>query len=361
VITPVCFLKIFLTYGFVFFKIALKMEKIVNRIKKASLITDDEVLAHILQYMLEKKGFAVEWVDDPRHIKDDVSNYAFILIGNHKGVTTKNKLAEAFLEKINDSNVYQNTIKPSIVVLKNDSDIIPNSRDIVAINYPTFHKEIIDIISNIENKLKSLEKISIENFKEVHLGEFFNSIRSNQKITFLIGHKQLKMLIIGNEINILYSDFDNYYEIFNYPHLYVTQDIIEISDLSNISNENIPRIGLKNFVWEGIKNITQKEQLMALLPKGKNIINVKAPLYATKGALLPGSNLDIEWLINNSEVSIDKILRRYNQDIKVLQNIVCMYMLRVIDLSSDQEIPAKFDVKIKKSVLHKILDKIRGL
>jgi len=47
--------------------------------------------------------------------------------------------------------------------------------------------------------------------------------------------------------------------------------------------------------------------------------------------------------------------------IKVLQNIVIMYILRIIDLSSDQDANVKFDVKIKKGVLHKILDKIRGL
>ncbi len=338
-----------------------KMQKGLNRAKRACLIMEDELLAKILQYLLEVEGFVVEWVDDPRQIKDDILNYSFIAIGNHKGITTKSKLAEAFLDKINANNLKTNFIKPSIVILKDESDIIPNGLDIIPIAYPYFHKEISTVISNIDNKLKVLEKISLDNFKEVNLGEFFNSIRSNQKITFLVGNKQLKIIIIGSEINFLHSDFDGYYDIFNYPNLYVSQDIIEISDLSNVSNENTPRLSLKNFVWEGIKNITQKEQLISLLPKDRNIVNVKAPLYAAKGSLLPGSNLDIEWLMNNSYISIDKIFRRYNYDNRVLQNIVIMYMLRIIDLSSDQDASVKFDVKIKKGVLHKILDKIRGL
>jgi len=100
---------------------------------------------------------------------------------------------------------------------------------------------------------------------------------------------------------------------------------------------------------------------MELLPKDGNIISVKAPLYAAKSSLLPGSNLDIEWLMNNNDISLDKVMRRYNYDIKVLQNIVIMYILRIVDLSSDQDANVKFDVKIKKGVLHKILDKIRGL
>lgn len=337
------------------------MQKGLERTKKAYLILDDNLLARLLQYLLTSEGWTVEWVDDPRQMKDEILNYNFILIGNHKGITTKVKLAEAFLEKINNGNLMPGVIKPSILILKDESDIIPNGRDIIAIQTPLFHNEIFSVISNIDSKLKTLEKISLENFKEVNLGEFLNSIRSNQKISFLVGNKQLKIIIIGSEINFLHSDFDNYYDIFQYPHLYISQDIIDISDLSNISNENTPRLSLKNFIWEGIKNITNKDHLLELLPKDRNIVNVKAPLYAARGALLPGSSLDVEWLINNSDMSIDKIMRRYNYDNRVLQNIVIMYMLRIIDLSSDQDAVVKFDVKIKKGVLHKILDKIRGL
>ncbi|MGC9258201.1 hypothetical protein [Desulfurella sp.] len=337
------------------------MQKGLERIKKAYLILDDNLLARLLQYLLTSEGWSVEWVDDPRQMKEEIFNYNLILIGNHKGITTKVKLAEAFLEKINSGNLAPGLVKPSILILKDESDVIPNGRDVIVIQTPSFHKEIFSAISNIDSKLKTLEKISLENFKEVNLGEFLNSIRSNQKISFWVGNKQLKIIIIGSEINFLHSDFDNYYDIFQYNSLYVSQDIIDISDLSNISNENTPRLSLKSFIWEGIKNITNKDSLLALLPKDRNIINVKAPLYAVRGALLPGSNLDIEWLMNNSDLSIDKIMRRYNYDNKVLQNIVIMYMLRIIDLSSDQDAIVKFDVKIKKGVLHKILDKIRGL
>lgn len=337
------------------------MQKVLEKTKRAYLILDDNLLARLLQFLLTSEGWLVEWIDDPRQMKDEILNYNFIIIGNHKGITTKAKLAEAFLEKINNANTSPGFIKPLILILKDESDIIPSGRDIIAIQTPSFHKEIFSVISNIDSKLKTLEKISLENFKEVNLGEFLNSIRSNQKISFLVGNKQLKIIIIGSEINFLHSDFDNYCDIFQYPRLYISQDIIDISDLSNISNENTPRLSLKNFIWEGIKNITSKDHLLALLPKDRNIVNVKAPLYAARGALLPGSNLDVEWLINNSDMSIDKIMRRYNYDNRVLQNIVIMYMLRIIDLSSDEDAIVKFDVKIKKGVLHKILDKIRGL
>lgn len=345
----------------VLYKITYKMQKVLEKTKKAYLVIDDDILVKILQYMLSADGWSVEWVDDPRQIKDDIINYNFIVIGNHKGVTTKAKLAEAFLEKINASNFGTGFVRPSIVILKDESDIIPNGKDIITIAYPSFHKEIFTAISNIDNKLKTLEKITFDNYKEVRLGEFLNSIRSNQKISFLVGNKLLKILIVGSEVNFLHSDFDSFYDIFNYLSLYVSQDIIELSDLSSISNENTPRISLKNFVWEGVKNITNKDHLMELLPKDGNIISVKAPLYAAKSSLLPGSNLDIEWLMNNNDISLDKVMRRYNYDIKVLQNIVIMYILRIIDLSSDQDANVKFDVKIKKGVLHKILDKIRGL
>lgn len=329
--------------------------------KKAYLVLDDDLLVKILQYILSADGWFVEWVDDPRQIKDNIINYNFIVIGNHKGVTTKVKLAEAFLEKINASSLEPGFVRPTIVILKDESDIIPNGKDITVISYPSFHKEIFTAISHMDNKLKTLEKIALDNYKEVRLGEFLNSIRSNQKISFLVGNKQLKIIIVGSEVNILHSDFDSFYDIFSHPTIYVSQDIIEISDLSSISNEKIPRISLKNFIWEGIKNITNKDHLMEFLPKDRNIISVKAPLYAAKSSLLPGSNLDIEWLINNPDISLEKIMKRYSYDIRVLQNIVIMYILRIIDLSSDQDANVKFDVKIKKGVLHKILDKIRGL
>ncbi|WP_291490289.1 hypothetical protein [Desulfurella sp.] len=337
------------------------MQKVLDKNKKAYLVLDDNLLVKILQYILSTDGWSVDWVDDPRQIKEDIVNYSLIIIGNHKGLTTKSKLAEVFLEKINANNLEPGFIKPTIVILKDETDIISNTKDVVSIVYPSFHKEIFAAISNINNKFKTLERISFDNFKEVRLGEFLNSIRSNQKISFLVGNRQLKVLIVGSEINFLHSDFENFYDIFNYPTLYVAQDIIEISDLSNISNEKTPRLSLKNFVWEGIKKIENKEHLMSLLPKDRNIVTVKAPLYAVKSSLLPGSNFDIDWLMNNSDISIDKILRRYGYDIRILQNIVIMYMLRIIDLSSDQESTNKFDVRIKKSVLHKILDKIRGL
>ncbi|HEX13981.1 MULTISPECIES: hypothetical protein [Desulfurella] len=337
------------------------IQNVLDKNKKAYLVIDDDLLVKILQFMLSSDGWLVDWVDDPRQIKEDITNYNLIIIGNHKGLTTKAKLAEVFLEKINSNNLESSFFRPVIVVLKEETDIIPNTKDILTIAYPSFHKEIFTAISNINNKFKTLEKISFDNFKEVRLGEFLNSIRSNQKISFLVGNRQLKILIVGSEINFIHSDFENFYDIFNYPTLYVAQDIIEISDLSNISNERTPRISLKNFVWEGIKNIDNKEHLMSLLPKDRNIVTVKAPLYAVKSSLLPGSNLDINWLMNNSNISVDKILRRYGYDIRVLQNLVVMYMLRIIDLSSDQDLTNKFDVKIKKGVLHKILDKIRGL
>ncbi len=335
--------------------------KAIDKMKKAYLIMDDDLLVKILQFMLSTDSWSVDWVDDPRNIKEEISNYNLIVIGNHKGIATKAKLAEAFLEKINASNSDQSFFKPSIVILKDENDIVPNSKEVLTIAYPSFHKEIFTAISNINNKLKTLEKISLDNYDEVRLGEFLNSIRSNQKISFFAGNKQLTVLIIGSELNFLHSDFDNLYDIFKYPTLYVSQDIIDISDLSNISNENTTRLSLKNFIWEGIKNIYDRNHLMSLLPKDRNIINVKAPLYALKSSLLPGTILDPEWLINNSGISIDKILRKYSYDIKALQDIVVLYLLRVIDLSSDQDAIHKFDVKIKKSVLHKILDKIRGL
>ncbi|MGB9755698.1 MAG: hypothetical protein ACPLXO_02330, partial [Desulfurella sp.] len=90
------------------------MQKGLERIKKAYLILDDNLLARLLQYLLTSEGWSVEWVDDPRQMKEEIFNYNLILIGNHKGITTKVKLAEAFLEKINSGNLAPGLVKPSI-------------------------------------------------------------------------------------------------------------------------------------------------------------------------------------------------------------------------------------------------------
>ncbi len=335
--------------------------------KKALILLNDRVLIAILRVILDEFGFEEVVVGVPKDAVSRVSeeSFAVVFIGRHEGTVLKNKLAEIIYEKAA-------LPKPHIIVLKEPGDLVRNSEYITVLRYPTFHSEVLDIISGLsqgEKKPRSyVSEELVENFlkfkyyEKRRVDDIFRSLKGNKKFEAKIGDKKIVGFVMNGEVYVIYSDIDPY-TIFKYREIDVVSDNMQISEFLSLQlGPDVFRLGLRDFVYKALEKITDTEYLASFLPPLSSTVEVKAPKYVLNQCHFIKAYFDVDWLEKNSGKITFEDLVRNRQDLGRLRSVVAMYILGMIDAMKDEHVvSSKYDVKIKKSFLRKIIDKIRGL
>lgn len=339
---------------------------------KVLLILEEALLIDILKTIFGQIGYEIDVIDSPREAVDKIvkEHYEIIVIGRNKGTVVKNKLADILYEKSKNR-------KPHIIIIKEPGDMIPNVNHISIVNYPTFHKAILNSIPassersiKIHNLLKNSD-FNIDNFiknkdyKDVNVAEFFKNIKGNIKFEFLSEDKKIVGFVMNGELYILYSDIDDPYDIFLIKNPKVATTYIDIAEFLSLQiDNNVFKINVKDFIIKSLNKVYDQNLLLSLLPSGDKIVVLKAPVYILKQCDFVESNFKIEWLESKSgEITLREMSHQSGEySVNKLRAVVAMFILNMIELKDDKtNTDSKFDVKIKKSFLKKIMDKIRGL
>ncbi len=335
--------------------------------KKALILLNDRVLIAVLRVILEEFEFENVVVGTPKDAVGMVSKEPFsvVFIGRHEGTVVKSKLADIIYEK-------SVTPKPHIVIMKEPGDLVHNPENVSVLRYPTFHIEVLDIISELgQEKSKGRSYVSDEMinsflkfkyYEKRKVDDLLKALKGNKKFEVKVEDKKIVGFLMNGEIYVLYSDLDPY-NIFSYREVDVAYDDMQISEFLSLQlGPDVFRIGLREFVFKALEKVTDSDYLLSFLPSLGNTIEVKAPKYVLNQCHFIRAHFDVDWLEQQSgNLTLEELIKN-RQDLGRLRSVVAMYLLGMIDLvKNDQIVSSKYDVKIKKSFLRKIIDKIRGL
>lgn len=331
--------------------------------KKALIVCKENLLSEIMAYTLKKLSCSVDIVDNPKDAVNRVEkeNYSIIVIGNNNGTIVKHKLAEI---------IYNKSLgRPDIVIFKEQGEIIPKTHYLKILNKPTFYKTFIEILQKESPTIRQLyyqeesslsNFIKIPNFKKTDVASFFKNLKGNIKFHIKTEEHEILGFTMGADIFILKSTLNNIYDILSLKNTEVATEPLSLNEFLSLTlDTKTLKINFRDFIVNCISNIKNKDELLSMLPDKKSMVTLKAPVYIVKQIDLINNNINIEKLHSNPNTTIEE-LTKDGDNIDKIKAVVCMYILNMIDVEKPIE-SKKYDVKIKKSFLKKIIDKIRGL
>ncbi len=338
--------------------------------KTALFVLDDELLVSILKLIFKEIDYDVYSTRAPKEAIEEVAKRIFpiVVVGKNEGTVVKSRLADIIYEKALKP-------KPHIIIIREPGDMIYKSDYITTIKHPTFHQDLLKAISVIDEnkKIKQIlygnqniieNFIKFDNYSKVTISEFFKNMKGNQKFEIKVNSKRIVGFIMSGEIYILYSDLQDPYGIFSYDFADAVKEDLKIPEFLSLQLGNdVFKINFREFVFRSLERIYDKDKLISFIPSTNKAIEVKAPSYILEQCKFIEENFDIKWLETKSgDISVDEILKEYKYDLGKLRALVAMYILGMIEFMKDDiTVNTQFDVKIKKSFLKKIIDKIRGL
>ncbi len=331
--------------------------------KKVLIICKEGLLSEIISYTLKKLSCTVDIVDNPKDGVNKVENenYSIIVIGNNNGTIVKHKLAEI---------IYNKSIgRPNIVIFKEQGEIIPKAHYLKILDRPTFYKTFIEILQKESPTIRDIYSseeaslsnfIKIPNFKKTDVASFFKNLKGNIKFHIRNEGDEVLGFTMGADIFILKSSLDNIYDILALKNTEIATEPLSLNEFLSLTLDTKTfKLNFRDFIVNCINNISNKDELLSMLPDKKSMVTLKAPVYIVKQIDLINDNINIEKLHSNPNITIEELIKEGN-DLDKVKAVVCMYLLNMIDIEKPIE-SKKYDVKIKKSFLKKIIDKIRGL
>ncbi|WP_022669948.1 response regulator [Hippea alviniae] len=332
--------------------------------KKALIVCEEVIINELVEFMLEKLSYDAEVVDNPKDAvsKIESEKYDVVIVGKNKGTIVKPKLADILYTKA--------ISKPYIIIYKEPGEIIPQEPYLAILPKPTFHQDLIDALDKAGLKPSlplQATKIDINDFvksnayylKPIH--EFFRGLKGNIKFSIKTGDLKVVGFTMGTDFYLIYSDLENPYSLLSIGTVNVATEPLNLNEFLNFPiDSNTFKINIRDFIVKSIENIDDRAKLLSFLPEESAVIVVKAPAYILKQIELIDKNIDVDELIErNKDITFGDILSDKNDTAKI-RAVACMYLLNMID--GDISISKKkYDVKIKKSFLKKIIEKIRGL
>ena len=335
---------------------------------KALIILNDNLLAHMLELIFTEHNFEVDIVDEPKSALSLIADYKYplIVIGDNRSVVVKNKLAALILDKYDEH-------KPDIVIFKRSTENVFPYRHITIFSYPKLHDDIASIINSIDIHHPAAEKAGpntiIKNRKYEpidNLGDFFHTLKGNLKMDFLADDKRINGFTMGNEFYFIYCEFDKPSDLFFAKDISVAREKLDLSDIISIDSKKFKKESISCFIRNGINDIRDKDYFLSLLPKNKERIVIKAPQNIIRRLPMISELSNFEDIFfGNNDLTFGYLKKQYNESVDILRAVAYMYMLKMIDFeelqTKDEDANKKFDVKIKKGFLRKIMDKIKGL
>jgi len=331
------------------------------------IVLNDSLLARMLELIFTEYIFEADIADGSESALSLIDNYKYplIVIGDSKCIVVKNKLASLILDKYDEH-------KPNIIIFKRSTENVFPYRHVTVLNYPKLHNDIASVLNSIDIHPmdgKSIPNTIIKNRKYEpinNLGDFFYTLRGNLKIDFLADGREINGFIMGNEIYFLYCEFDKPSDLFFAKDLSVSREKLDLSDIISIDSKKLDKENIGHFIEHGINDIRDKNYFLSLLPKNKERIVIKAPRSIIRQLPMISELEGFEDVFfGNNDLALGYLRKQYNESIDLLRALAYMYMLKMIDFEELQEkveyTKKKFDVKIKKGFLRKIMDKIRGL
>ena len=335
---------------------------------KVLIILNDSLLARVLELIFAEHNFEVDIVDNPQSALSLIADYKYplIVIGDNRSVITKNKLAALILDKYDEH-------KPDIVIFKRSTENVFPYRHVTIFSYPKLHDNIASVINSIDIHRPAEEKAGpntiIKNRKYEpidNLGDFFHTLKGNLKMDFLADGKRINGFIMGNEFYFIYCEFDKPSDLFFAKDISVAREKLDLSDIISIDSKKFNKESVSCFIKNGINDIRDKDYFLSLLPKNKERIVIKAPQNIIRRLPMISKIESFEDIFfRNDNLTFGYLKKQYNESVDILRAIAYMYMLKMIDFEElqpeDEYTNKKFDVKIKKGFLRKIMDKIKGL
>ncbi len=332
--------------------------------KKVLIVCNESLLRDLIVFTLEKLQCEIELVDNPKDAvkKMESDDYNIVVIGENKGTVVKSKLAEIIYNK--------SKRKPQIVIFKRINETIPKEFYLTVINKPTFHEALLEVAEKEgiqTTHMHQLEHIDLSNyiklphFKKVNIVSFFKSLKGNMKFHIKNEKEEILGFTMGADIFILKSTLDNIYDIMLLENIEVSTEPLNLNEFLSLTLDTKTfKSNLRDFIINCVDNINNKEKLLEIIPEKDSIVTLKAPSYIVKQINIIKENIDIDKLNSpESNLTVGNITEN-GTNIDKFKALVCMYILNMIEIEKPTS-PSKYDVKIKKSFLKKIIDKIRGL
>ncbi len=336
--------------------------------KKALVLLTDRLLVNIMRTILESVGFDVIQAETPKEAVSFVGSekYNVVFIGRHEGTVVKNKLADIIYEKALSP-------KPHIVIMREPGDLVHRDVHVSVIKHPTFHHEVLESVASVDGRPGDVPQFSrseladsfirFKHFVKLDIVKLFRNLKGNRKFEIRAEGKRVVGFTMNGEIYVLYSDLDDPYSLINFSILEMATEEMKIAEFLSLQlGPDVFKVGIKEFVFKSFEKVSQRERLLSFIPSEESRIEVKAPKYVLNQCYFIKSNFDVDWLESKSGRITVAEATKNSQDLSRLRAIVAMYVLGMIELTTEeQEVKTKFDVKIRKSFLKKIIDKIRGL
>ncbi len=332
--------------------------------KKVLIICNESLLRDLIVFTLEKLQCEVELVDNPRDAvkKIEFENYNIVVIGENKGTVVKSKLAEIIYNK--------SKIKPQVVIFKRINETIPKEFYLTTINKPTFHEALLEVAEKEgiqTTHMHQLEHIDLSNyiklphFKKTNIVNFFKNLKGNIKFHIKSEKEEILGFTMGADIFILKSTLDNIHDILLLENIETSTEPLNLNEFLSLTLDTKTfKSNLRDFIINCVDNINNKEKLLEIIPEKDSIVTLKAPSYIVKQINKIKENIDIDKLNSpESNFSVGNITEN-GLNIDKFKALVCMYILNMIEIEKPAS-SSKYDVKIKKSFLKKIIDRIRGL
>ncbi|AEA34000.1 response regulator [Hippea maritima] len=331
--------------------------------KRVLIVCDEAILNDIIKFFFEKMSYKVDMVDNPKDAVNKVEtfNYQLLIIGKNKGTIVKPKLADILYSKASH--------KPHIIVFKDPGEIIPKEFYITPIPRPTFIQDIMKVLEKEGIKVQngySKEEINLENFienpnyRQTSTFDFFKNLKGNIKFIIKKGNSRLLGLTMGTDLYIISSDLEEPYDIIKLKNTEIAYEPLNLNEFLSMPLSKVFKANFREFIVKAIDRINDKNLLLSFLPKLDYYIKLKAPVYVLKQIDLIVENIDIDRISSKDENITLRDAIENGSSLSKVKAVVCMYILNMIDIEENIE-SNKFDVKIKKSFLKKIIDKIRGL
>ena len=330
----------------------------------ALLVCNEGLFTDITKYTLEKMLCEVEIVDNPRDAVNRVesNNYTIVLIGENKGTVVKHKLAEIIYNK--------SVRKPHIVIFKKAGEAIPKEFYITVIPIPNFHEVLLEVLEREGLSVKQVYQldhidlssyIKFPNFKRMKIVDFFKNLKGNVKFHIKNENNEILGFTMGADIFVLRSTLDNLYSILYLHDIEVAIEPLSLNEFLSLTLDTKTfKSNFRDFIVSSISNLNDKGKLLSILPQENSIVTLKAPPYIVKQIDIINQNINIDKLhASETHYTIEDLING-RHDLNKIKALACMYILNMID--AEKPIASKkYDVKIKKSFLKKIIDKIRGL
>ncbi|WP_035588936.1 response regulator [Hippea jasoniae] len=334
----------------------------MGELQKVLIVCDDVFFTDIMCIIFKKINYETEIVDNPKDAVEKIEkiNFHVVVIGSNKGSVVKSKLAEILYNKAK--------VKPiAVLIFKDPGEIVPEDSYIISFLKPNFHTQIIKTLERLG--LEAKLKIKTSNFKAedfvksatfttTQIDAFFKNLKGNQKFIIKANSDSIIGFTMGTDLYILESTFADPYSIFEYLNIEVAIEPLNISEFLSLPIDSKTfKINLRDFIIKAVEKINNKDILDKIIPLGNYTINIKAPKYIISQIELIAKNIAMDETINGK--TIDELTDNKN-DIEKLKAVACMYLLNMVEFEEVKK-SQKYDVKIKKSFLRKIIDKIRGL